>query len=58
METTIKQAEEEKNKALENARKVYNDLKPLKEQVDCLRSSIGLDKVADLSDEDTKINAE
>ena len=43
METTIKQAEEEKAKAYENAKRLYDEVRPLKEEVDMLRLRAGLD---------------
>ncbi len=43
METTIKQAEEDRNKSMEAAKHVYEEMQPLKQHVDVLRSSMGLD---------------
>lgn len=55
MESTIKQAEEERNRALENAKQLYDDYRPLKEEVDVLRGRIGLDPLPDVHDEDSKL---
>ncbi|KAL4233638.1 Zinc finger C4H2 domain-containing protein [Mactra antiquata] len=55
METTIKQAEEERNRSLENAKHLYDDYKPLKDEVDIMRHRIGLDKLPDVNDEEDKI---
>ncbi|XP_071115045.1 zinc finger C4H2 domain-containing protein-like [Haliotis cracherodii] len=58
METTIKQAEEERNRALESAKKMYEEYRPLKEDVDSLRSNIGLSKLPDIQDDDDKLKPE
>ncbi|XP_013387201.1 zinc finger C4H2 domain-containing protein [Lingula anatina] len=50
METTIKQAEEERNKAFENAKHLYDEYLPLKEEVDAMRAAIGLEKLGDDGD--------
>lgn len=55
METTIKQAEEERNRSLENAKHLYDDYKPLKDEVDGMRNRIGLERLSDLNDEEDKI---
>lgn len=51
MENTIKQTNEEKLKALESAKRLHQEYKPLKEQVNHLRDSIGLDKTDENEDE-------
>ena len=43
METTIKQAEEERNKALDNARMLFEEQRLLKEQLEILKNSLGLE---------------
>ena len=43
METTIKQAEEERLRNLGSVKHLYDDYKPLKHHVDLLRSTIGLE---------------
>ncbi len=45
METTIKQAEEDRAKSLEAARRLYDEYAPLKQHVDVLRASVGLDRL-------------
>lgn len=55
LETTIKQAEEERNRSLENAKRLYEDYRPVKEQVDMLRNCIGLDRLPELTQEEDKI---
>ena len=58
METTIKQAEEDRNRALETAKRLYDEYRPLQEEVNYLRCSIGLEKVQDISEDDPKMTAE
>lgn len=55
METTIKQAEEERNRSLESAKQLYDDYKPMKEEVDMLRSRIGQPPLPDLNEEEDKL---
>ncbi len=52
MENTIKQTTEEKMRALDSVRRLHHEYKPLKEQVNHLRDSIGLDKTDDNEDEE------
>lgn len=56
METTIKQAEEERNRSLENAKHLYDDYKPLKDEVDNLRTRLGLEPLPGINDEEEKIS--
>ncbi|CAH1798178.1 unnamed protein product [Owenia fusiformis] len=58
MEATIKQAEEERNRAADSAKHLYDEYKPLKAHVDKLRENIGLEKTHDIEDEETKLNSE
>jgi chromosome segregation ATPase len=58
MESTIKQAEEERNRALDSAKHLYDEFKPLKEHVDNLRSNIGLEKLPNLEEEEEKLTPE
>lgn len=50
METTIRQSDDEKKKALEMARHLQIEYRPLKEQINELRESIGLEKIDDNDD--------
>ena len=50
LEATIKQAEEERNRAAESAKKLYNEYIPVKHQVDHLRSTVGLEPLPDLDE--------
>ncbi len=52
MENTIKQTNEEKIRALESAKRLHHEYKPLKDQVNHLRDSIGLPKTDDNEDEE------
>ncbi|KAL3882445.1 hypothetical protein ACJMK2_028784 [Sinanodonta woodiana] len=58
METTIKQAEEERNRSLESLKRLYEDFKPLKEEVDMMRSKLGLQALPDLDKEDERLTEE
>ncbi|RNA16932.1 zinc finger C4H2 domain-containing -like [Brachionus plicatilis] len=50
MESTIKQADEDKTRSIQNALQLHVDYEPLKEQVNHLRASIGLEKLNDTID--------
>ena len=43
METTMKQAEEERMRNVSNVRQLYDEYRPLKDHVDLLRSTVGLE---------------
>ena len=51
MENTIKQTDNEKLRALDSAKRLHYEYKPLKDQINHLRDSIGLDKTDDNEDE-------
>nr|XP_006823443.1 PREDICTED: zinc finger C4H2 domain-containing protein-like isoform X2 [Saccoglossus kowalevskii] len=55
METTIKQAESDRNRSLEKARRLHDDYMPLKQHVDSLRASLGLEKLPELYHEEDKL---
>lgn len=55
METTIKQAEEERNRSLESTKKLYEEFRPLKDEVDSMRGIMGLEKLPDLQEEEEKL---
>nr|CAG4649803.1 EOG090X0H8R [Scapholeberis mucronata] len=53
METVIKQAEDARNKAVEVARHLYNEYRPMKAEVDrTRRECLGLDTLPDLQEDD------
>lgn len=58
METTIKQAEEDRNRALDNAKKMYEEFKPLKDDIDHMRNMMGMDKLPNLNEEEEKLTPE
>jgi hypothetical protein len=51
METTIKQAEEERTRALQENKRLLKDYQPMKEQINKLREMLNLEKLSD-NDED------
>jgi len=55
METTIKQAEEERSRSLDAAKQLYEDYRPLKDEVDGLRGRLGLEPLTDVNEEEDKI---
>lgn len=53
METIIKQAEEAKRNSQDSARKMIEEFRPLKQEVDLMRTELlGLEKLPDLSGEE------
>ncbi len=58
MENTIKQSESDLNKLLESTRRLHDEYKPLKEHVDALRMTLGLQRLPDLSQEEEKLSLE
>ena len=58
MEIVIKQAEEDRNRHLENAKILNQECLPLKKTIDDLRSDIGLNPLPDLYEDDDKITPE
>ena len=55
MESTIKQAEEGRNRGLDSAKELYEEYRPLKDELDVLRDRIGLEPLNDILDEDSKL---
>ena len=51
METTIKQAEEERARALQDSKRLLKDYQPVKEQINKIREMLNLEKLPD-HDED------
>lgn len=53
METVIKQAEESKRSAMDSARRLVDDYRPLKHEVDLMRTELlGLEKLPELANEE------
>lgn len=51
MENTIKQSEAERERGLEILRRLHDEYKPLKRDIDKMRECLGLDKTAGLDEE-------
>ncbi|KAM6253757.1 zinc finger C4H2 domain-containing protein isoform 2-T2 [Porphyrio hochstetteri] len=56
MENTIKQSENDLSKLLESTRRLHEEYKPLKEHVDALRMTLGLQRLPDLCEEEEKLS--
>ncbi|KAL7834214.1 hypothetical protein SRHO_G00284610 [Serrasalmus rhombeus] len=56
MENTIKQSESDLNKLLETTRRLHDEYKPLKEHVDALRVTLGLQRLPELSQEEERLS--
>lgn len=52
METTIKQAEEERIKALQESKRILKDYQPTKDQINKLRELLNLEKIQDNEDDE------
>ena len=52
METSMKQSQASRDRCLENVRRLHADYAPLKEEIDKMRDSLGLDKLPGIPDED------
>lgn len=55
METTIKQAEEERIRALQESKRLLKDYQPIKEQINKLRGMLYLDKLPDNEEDETAL---
>ncbi|CAF0761025.1 unnamed protein product [Didymodactylos carnosus] len=55
METTIKQAEEEKLRAIQDTRRLAKDYHPIREQIQKLRETLSLERLPDNEDEEATI---
>lgn len=55
METTIKQAEEERTRALQESKHLLKDYQPMKEQINKLREMLNLEKFHDNEDDDAAL---
>ncbi|KAF5907684.1 zinc finger C4H2 domain-containing protein, partial [Clarias magur] len=56
MESTIKQSENDLNKLLETTRRLHDEYKPLKEHVDALRMTLGLNRLPNLNEEEERLS--
>jgi DnaJ-domain-containing protein 1 len=55
METTIKQSEEERIKALQESKRLLKDYQPVKEQINKLRDMLNLEKLPDNEEDETTL---
>ncbi len=55
METTIKQAEEERIRALQESKRLLKDYQPIKEQINKLREMLNLEKLQDNEDDEAAL---
>jgi len=55
METTIKQAEEERTRALQESKHLLKDYQPMKEQINKLREMLNLEKLPDNEEDETAL---
>ena len=55
METTIKQAEEERARALQDSKRLLKDYQPMKEQINKLRDMLNLDKLPDNEEDEAAL---
>ncbi|CAF1015918.1 unnamed protein product [Adineta steineri] len=55
METTIKQAEEERTKAIQESKRLFKDYQPMKEQINKLRDLLNLEKLQDNEDDEAAL---
>ncbi len=57
METTIKQAEEERTRAFQESKRLLKDYQPMKEQINKLRDMLNLEKLPDNDDDEVALMA-
>lgn len=57
METTIKQAEEERTRALQESKRLLKDYQPIKEQINKLREMLQLEKLPENEEDETALVA-
>ena len=55
METTIKQAEEERLKNVQESKRILKDYQPIKEQINKIREALNLDQLSNESDDETAV---
>lgn len=57
METTIKQAEEERVRALQESKRLLKDYQPMKDQINKIRDMLNLDKIPDNEEDEAALMA-
>jgi hypothetical protein len=55
METTIKQADEERTRALQDSKRLLKEYQPMKEQINKLREMLNIEKIPDNDEDETAI---
>jgi hypothetical protein len=55
METTIKQAEEERIRAVQESKRLLKDYQPIKDQVNKIRDMLNLDRLPDNEEDETTL---
>jgi hypothetical protein len=55
METTIKQAEEERTRALQESKRLLKDYQPVKEQINKIRDMLNLERLPDQDEDETTL---
>jgi Zinc finger-containing protein len=57
METTIKQAEEERTRTLQESKRLLKDYQPMKDQINKIREMLNLDKIPDNEEDEAALMA-
>ena len=55
METTIKQADEERGRALQESKRLMKDYQPIREQINKIRDVLNLDRLPENDDDETAL---
>ena len=55
METTIKQADEERSRALQESKRLMKDYQPIREQINKIRDVLNLDRLPENDDDETAL---
>jgi hypothetical protein len=55
METTIKQAEEERIRTLQESKRLLKDYQPIKEQINKIRDMLNLERLPDHDEDETTL---
>lgn len=55
METTIKQSEEERARAVQESKRLIKDYQPIRDQINKLRDMLNLDRLVEQDDEETRL---
>ena len=55
METTIKQAEEERTRAVQESKRLLKDYQPIRDQINKIRDMLNLDRIPDNEEDETTL---